>query len=141
MKEEKVREENGCTHYVRNRSSARSWIASSESASSLKGKVAEEGPKKNRRAIHPFEHLFGMPLAPSSTLPYFFLSLFLLLVYSRIPPSDLFLASLRSPCLSLHLVFLVRFAKCGVPSSWRFFRPSSQSEGLKPAKLRNHVTQ
>lgn len=98
---------------------ARSWTASSESASSLIGKVAEEEGelKENRRAIHPFEHLFGMPLAPSSTLPYFFLPLFLPLVRSRIQPSGLFLPRLTPPRLPLRLVFLDEFAKCGVPSS------------------------
>lgn len=120
----------------------RSWTASSESASSLKGKVVEEGPKKNRRAIHPFEHLFGMPLAPSSILPYFF--------PIPISPSRT-LSSLSHPTvrpLSCPASPLVYRSTSFFSSDSRsaVFRPRSgsfhiRSEGLKPTKLRNRVTQ
>lgn len=75
---------------------------------------------------------------------FFSLSLFLFLNYfssrrSWCSPSLRCIPRLAYPPISF---FSSDSAKCGVPSLQRSFRPSaSGSQGLKPAKLRNRVTQ
>lgn len=125
-----------------NRSFAEIMKRGQESATSLKGEVAGE-EKKNRKARYLFGHLFGMPLAPSSTLlrlifsyPYFSSS-----TTSRpavsVPPSPRCASR-----LALHLVFLVGFRKVRCSVLVAVLPPFRiRSEGLKPTKLRNRVTQ